>query len=116
MSNHHQPFQTVTHYQVSFTIPDDKETTVIIKTSSLGVVFATSTQDALSQTKAENEYSHQSLASYIMGFVRDNLWDVDVDNTKLTYTDEPTIKLMTQEELKDFQRDIISANTQSCRT
>jgi hypothetical protein len=116
MSNNHKPFQTVTYYQVSFTIPDDKETEVIVRTKSVGVCFATSPEDALNQTKTGNEYSKQSYASYIIRYMRDNLWEVDVDDTKLTYTKEPTINLMSDEDLKGFQRDIISANTQSCRT
>jgi hypothetical protein len=45
-----------------------------------------------------------------MSYVKENLCNVDVDDTNLTYTKEPTIKLITQEELKDFQRDVVSAN------
>ena len=106
----HQPYQTITHYTCSLTIPDDENTEVIIKTKSSGVAFATSPDDALQQTKTGNEYSKRSYASYIMSYVRDNLWNIDVADTNLTYTQEPTIKLMTQEELKDFQRDVVSAN------
>jgi len=108
--NTHQPYSTIIHYTCSFTIPDDETTEVIIKTKSSGVAFATSPEDALQQTKIGNQYSHQSYASYIMNYVRENLSSVDITNTELTYTDEPTIKLMTQEELKDFQRDVVSAN------
>ena len=57
MSKHHQPYQSITHYKVSFTIPDDKETEVIFKTKSHGVAFATSPQDALNQTNTVNEYT-----------------------------------------------------------
>ena len=57
MSKRHQPYQSIAHYKVSFTIPDDKETEAIIKTKSLGVAFATSPQDALNQTNTENEYT-----------------------------------------------------------
>ena len=110
MTKPHQPYQTIISHKVSLTLPDDETTEVIIKTKSAGVCFATSPDDALQQTKIENEYSHQSYASYIMSYVRDNLWNIDVDYMNLTYTDEPTIKLMTQEELKDFQRDVVSAN------
>jgi len=110
MTKSHQPYQTIISYKVSLTIPDDETTEVIIKTKSAGVCFATSPEDALQQTKTENEYSKQSYASYIMSYVRDNLWNIDVADTNLTYTDEPTIKLMTQEELKDFQREVVSLN------
>ena len=95
----------------SFTIPDDETTEVIIKTKSAGVCFATSPDDALQQTKTGNQYSQQSYASYILRYVRDNLLTIDVDDTNLTYTQDPTIKLMSDEDLQDFQRDVLSANS-----
>ena len=106
----HHPYQTTTHYTCSVTIPDDETTEVIIKTKTSGVCFATSPEDALSQTKTGNEYSQQSYASYILGYVRDNLLTIDAADATLTYTDEPTITPMSDEDLQDFQRDVVSAN------
>ena len=106
----HHPYETITHYKVSLTIPNDETTQVIIKTKSAGVCFATSPEDALNQTKTANEYSQQSYASYILRYVRDNLLTIDVADTDLIYTKEPTITPMTQEDLQDFQRDVVSAN------
>lgn len=106
----HHPYQTITHYTCSFTIPDDETTEVIIKTQTTGISFATSPEDALQQIKTENEYSHQSYAAYILHYVRKNLTSVDVTNADLIYTDEPTITLMTDEDLLDFQRSVVSAN------
>ena len=106
----HHPYQTTTHYTCSFIIPDDETTQITIKTKSSGVCFASSPEDALQQTKTSNEYSQQSYASYILGYVRDNLPSVDVADTNLTYTHEPTITPMSDEDLQDFQRDVVSAN------
>ena len=106
----HHPYQTITHYTPSFTIPDDETTEVTIKTKVVGVVFASSPEDALAQTKTGNPYSHQSYASYILGYVKDNLLTIDVADTDLTYTDEPTITPMSDKDLQDFQRDVVSAN------
>ena len=106
----HQPYQTITHYTCVFTIPDDETTEVTIKTKSAGVSFASSPEDALAQTKTSNQYSQQSYASYILGYVRENLLTIDVADTNLTYTDEPTITLMSDDDLQDFQRDVVSAN------
>ena len=106
----HHPYETITHYTCSFTIPDDETTEVTIKTKSAGVCFATSPEDALAQTKTSNQHSQQSYASYILGYVRDNLLTIDVADTNLTYTAEPTITPMTNEDLQDFQRDVVSAN------
>ena len=106
----HHPYQTITHYTCSFTIPDDETTEVTIKTKSAGVAFASSPQDALNQTKTANHYSQQSYASYILGYLRDNLLTIDVNNVTLTYTQDPTINPMTDEDLQGFQRDELSAN------
>ena len=106
----HQPYQTITHYTCSFIIPDDETTEVIIKTKSAGVCFATSPEDALQQTKTENHYSQQSYASYILRYVRDNLLTIDVNDVTLTYTQDPTINPMTDDDLQGFQRDVVSAN------
>ena len=110
MTKPHQPYQTIISYKVSLTIPNDETTQVIIKTKSAGVCFATSPEDALNQTKTANEYSQSSYASYILRYVRDNLLTIDVADTDLIYTKEPTIKLMTGEDLQDFQKDVVSAN------
>ena len=106
----HHPYQTITHYTCSLTIPDDETTEVIIKTKSAGVAFATSPEDALNQTKTSNEYSQSSYASYILRYVRDNLLTIDADDADLIYTDEPTINPMTDDDLQGFQRDVVSAN------
>jgi transaldolase len=106
----HHPYQTITQYEVSLTIPDDETTEVTIKTKSAGVAFATSPEDALNQTKTANEYSQQSYASYILRYVRDNLLTIDVNDVTLTYTQDPTINPMTDDDLQGFQRDVVSAN------
>jgi len=106
----HHPYQTITHYTCSFTIPDDETTEVIIKTKTSGVCFASSPEDALAQTKTSNQYSQQSYASYILRYMRDNLLTIDADDADLIYTDEPTINPMTDDDLQDFQRDVVSAN------
>ena len=106
----HQPYETISHYKVSLTIPNDETTQVIIKTKTAGVCFATSKEDALAQTKMGNQYSQETYTSYILGYVRDNLQTIDAADADLIYTKEPTIKLMTDDDLDGFQREVLSAN------
>ena len=106
----HQPYRTISHYTCSLTLTDDETTHITINTSTSGVAFATSPDDALAQTITSNEYSKSSYASYILRYVRDQLLTIDVDDADLIYTDDPTITPMTDEDLQDFQRDVISAN------
>jgi hypothetical protein len=107
---YHQPYSTISHYTCSLTLPDDETTHITITTKTSGVAFASSPQDALAQTITSNEYSKSSYASYILRYVRDQLMTIDVDDADLIYTDDPTITPMTDEDLHDFQRDVISAN------
>ena len=110
LNSTHSPYQTITHFTCSITIPADETTEVTIQTKTSGVCFASSPEDALAQTKTANTYSHQSYAAYILRYVRDNLLTIDVDDATLTYTEDPTITPMTDKELQDFQRDVVSAN------
>jgi len=110
LNSNHRPYKTITSYTCSIIIPDDETTEVIIKTKTAGVCFASSPEDALAQTKTGNQYSQQSYTSYILGYVRENLLTIDADDADLIYTKDPTIKLMTGDELQDFQRDVVSAN------
>jgi hypothetical protein len=106
----HQPYSTTSHYTCSLTLPDDETTHITITTSTSGVAFASSSKDALAQTITSNEYSKSSYASYILRYVRDQLLTIDVDDAEVIYTDQPTITPMTDDDLQDFQRDVISAN------
>ena len=110
LNSNHRPYKTITSYTCSIIIPDDETTEVIIKTKTAGVCFASSPEDALAHTKTGNQYSQQSYTSYILGYVRENLLTIDADDADLIYTKDPTIKLMTGDELQDFQRDVVSAN------
>ena len=106
----HHPYETIAHYTCRFITPNDATTEVTIRNQTAGVCFATSPEDALAQTKTGNQYSHQSYASYILGYVRDNLLTIDVEDRNLTFIDEPTICPMSDENLQDFQRDVVSTN------
>ena len=106
----HQPYSTTSHYTCSLTLPDDETTHITITTSTSGVCFSTSPEDALAQTKTGNEYSKSSYASYILRYVRDQLLTIDVDDAEVIYTDQPNIIPMTDDDLQDFQLDVISAN------
>ena len=96
----HHPYETISHYTCRFIIPDDATTGTTIRTQTASVFFSTSPEGALAQTKTGNQYSHQLYASYILGYVRDNLPTIDVDDTNLTFIDEPTITPMSNENVR----------------
>ena len=100
LNNTYQPYETITYYTCNLTIPDDETTEVIIKTKTAGVCFATSPEDALNQTKTANEYSQQSYAYYILGYLRDNLLTIDANDVTLTYTKTPPSFLLRRKTYK----------------
>ena len=110
LNSKHHPYKTITHYKCSLTLNEDEVTEVIIKSKTAGVCFATSPEDALQQTKSANLYSKQTYASHLLNFVSNNLRLVDMDNVEVIYTEEPTIAPMPDEEIAEFQREIISLN------
>ena len=104
----HRPYRTITSYTCSLTIPDDETTEVIIKTKSAGLCYATSPEDALKQMKSDQQYSQQGYASHILRYVTENLPEIDLESVDLTYTGEPIITPMTDDELSGFQREVVS--------
>ena len=104
----HRPYRTITSYTCSLTIPDDETTEVIIKTKSAGLCYATSPEDALKQMKCDQQYSQQGFASHILRYVAENLPNIDLESVDLTYTGEPIITPMPDDELAGFQREVVS--------
>ena len=104
----HRPYRTITSYTCSLTIPDDETTEVIIKTKSAGLCYATSPEDALKQMKCDQQYAQQGYASHILRYVTENLPEIDLESVDLTYTEEPIVTPMTDDELSGFQREVVS--------
>ena len=61
-------------------------------------------------TKYENKYSKKSYASYILGYVKKHLSTLDTKTAVLTYDAEPIVKLMTDEEIEVWEREVLDAN------
>ena len=106
----YHPYRTINAYTCSLIIPDDEITEVIIKTKSAGVCYASSPDDALKQMECDKQYSKQSYASHILRYVADNITEIDLDEVELAFIDEPIVSPMTNDELADFQRDVVSLN------
>ena len=104
----HSPYRTITEYTCSLIIPDDEITEVIIKTKSAGVCFASSPEDALKQMRCNQKYSQQGYASHILHYVAENLPTIALENVEMTYTGEPIVIPMTEDEIAGFQREVVS--------
>ena len=58
--------------------------------------------------ECDQQYSQQGYASHILRYVTENLPEIDLESVDLTYTGEPIVTPMTDDELSGFQREVVS--------
>jgi hypothetical protein len=97
-------------YQVRFTIDGIKNTEIIINTKSEEFYYSRTKKDVLLMKELSDSHSELSLAKYIINYLNENMWTVNQENCHLTFTGEPMVSEMTEKELEEFQREILSAN------
>jgi len=97
-------------YQVRFVLDDDENTEIIINTKSQEFYHSRTKKDVLLMKELGDSHSHISLPKYIINYLNQNLLTVSPENCQLTFTGKPVVTEMTEEELWDFQRQIISLN------
>ena len=105
--NPNKMYSVVFPYQVRFTIPDDQHNTeVIINTKTEEFYSGRNPQDVLFQKEQSDRYSKEGLIKYIMEHIRDELWSVEPEDARLTYTGKPEVTEMSELRLAAFQREI----------
>ena len=97
-------------YQVKFVLEDDPETEIVINTKSEEFYYSRSKKDVRWQKELANKHSKLTLSKYLINYLNENLYKVEPDNCQLTFTGEPVVLEMTEEELASFQRNLVSAN------
>jgi hypothetical protein len=58
--------------------------------------------------RCDQKYSQQSYASHILHYVAENLPTIALENVEMTYTGEPIVTPMTEDEIAGFQREVVS--------
>jgi len=97
-------------YSVRFKLEEDPNTEITITTRTEEYFYSKTKNDVFKMKELGDSHSHISLPRYIIKYVDEQLWTVDPEQCELTFTGEPKINELTEEELKDFQRRILSAN------
>ena len=97
-------------HQVRFVLDDDENTEIIINTKSEEFYYSRTKKDVLLMKELSDSHSEISLTKYIINYLNENLLTVSPENCQLTFTGKPVVTQMTEEEPKDFQREILSAN------
>jgi len=107
--NPYQIYRVVFPYQVRFTLPDDDHNTeIIVNTKSVETYYAKDEEEVLLQKQLSDVHANESYAQHIKQFVTDKLCGVDVKDASLSYTGAPEVSKMTDEELVELKKEIIS--------
>lgn len=110
-TNEMKIFKVQFPYNVTLDIEGDNGLTKLtIETISEEIIIAKSEQDAHEQKLLTNSISGDGYKNHILNFVRDEISRTESSQAKIKYTDEPKITLMNDDELQDFERDVISLN------
>ena len=97
-------------YQVRFILDDDENTEIIINTKSEEFYYSRNKKDVLLMKELSDSHSEISLTKYIINYLNENISTVNPANCHLTFTGNPVVSEMAEEELEEFQREILSAN------
>jgi hypothetical protein len=97
-------------YSVRFTLSDDDHRTeVVINSISQEMTFARPPEDALFQKEKNDAVSKNGYTNHIVKWVRDRMSEPHFKETcELEYTDDPIAKEMTEEEVRTYEREVIS--------
>ena len=91
-------------YTCSFTIPDDGNmTTVTIESRSEVLRYGRDNHDMELQTELDQEYAKSTYAKHLIEWTRDRMHTIDPREVTVTYGDNPTIELMTNEQIEEFR-------------
>ena len=109
MKNPFSAYRIEFPYKVEMTLlEDDGNTKVTIETTSEEVTFSKSKEDALLSTEFSHQHSKLGYAKHIAEYVRNNIWNVLPEDMTVTYTGNPNVEKMTEEEVEEYQREVVS--------
>ena len=107
--NPYQTYRVTFPYQVKFSFAeDDHNTEVIIKTKSVEYYFGKDEQDIMFQKELSDRISDVGMKKHILKFIENHLWEIEPETCELEETGKPELHLMTQEEIDETEREIIS--------
>ena len=97
-------------YRVRFVLDDDENTEIVINTKSEEFYYSRTKKDVLLMKELSDSHSEISLPKYIINYLNENLLTVSPENCHLTFTGKPVVSEISEEDLWDFHREILSAN------
>ena len=104
-----KPYKLQFPYQVKFHLAEDGNKTIItINTTSEEMAFARTGKDALLQKVRNDVVSKEGYTKHIVNWVADRMYQLNLVSCEFRYTGSPDAIEMTETELADYAREVIS--------
>jgi hypothetical protein len=103
LDNPYSAYSVKFAYTCSFSFPeDDHHTKVTIETVKECVRFGRSDHDVSLQVYRDQELSRHIYAKHVLQWVSRTLYSIEPEDVEITYGDNRSIDLITDEEIEDF--------------
>ena len=104
-----KPYKIQFPYQVQFHLAEDGNKTIItIDTTSEEMVFARTEKDALLQKEKNDAVATEGYTKHIVNWVADRMHQLNLVSCEFRYTGSPDAIKMTETELADYAREVVS--------
>ena len=77
----------------------------------LKINYSPAKEDVLFETELFHKHSKTSYAKHITKFIEEHLWNIPPKEMIVTYTGKPFVQEMTQEEIENYQREVVSGES-----
>jgi hypothetical protein len=92
-------------YTCSFTIPEDGNvTTVTIESRSEVLRYGRNNHDMELQMQLDQEHGKPTYTKHLIEWTRDKMHSIDPREVEVSYGDNSTIELMTNEQIEEFRK------------
>ena len=107
--NPYKVYRVTFPYTVKFSLDDDDHNTeVTISTKSVEYYFGKDEEDVLLQKELSDRISNDGLKKHITRWVEEQMWSVEPDDCELSFLGNPQLHEMTEEEIDETEREVVS--------
>ena len=109
LENPYRAYSVQFPYSVSFTVPDDgHQTSITIESRSEILRYGRDEQDIYLQMELDLAHGRPTYAKHLIRWVSDRLGNINPREATVTYGENHTIEIMTDEQIDEFREECIN--------
>jgi len=109
LDNPYRTYSVKFPYQVSFSFPDDDHhTQITIESRSEILRYGRDEQDIHHQMELDQAHGEPTYAKHLIDWISDRLGNINPREVTVTYGTNPTIEIMTDEQIDEFRQDCLN--------